>query len=513
MSGGQGTATAARGRWWRALRWLAISIATVLAAEAGAAERVLEGGWSDLPPYAHFDREGRPSGFDIALLREVGRRAGISFSFRQVDWLRAQTLIRDGELDFGLAAFRNPERERYALLSAPYRTESDSLFLRPPVAEKIAAATPEALFAEVRRLALRIGVVEGYDYGPIAATLLDDLAVRGLVVVSRTDAENALRLAAGEIDGFLADRLSGYHALAASQGRAVAQPVPIWVFVGDVHVLFSRATVSPDLIERFDRALAAVRADGTYERIQASFVVPAMLDIATSTGWFRALDWIGTVAFAISGVLIGRREHYSLFGALVLAFLPAVGGSVVGDLMVGRQPIGILESPVSVILVLATVVTGYALFRLYDFVHGRFVFMLDLAWKFMWMRRYVPPRNVYEVFDAMALAAFTVSGVVVAIRFATEPLWIWGPLLAILSAAGGSILRDVIRSDADNPGLKTTLYAEIALVWGLILSLVAKTSDVVTGPARFQTAVIVIVAGAFLSRMAVVVLKVRSPRF
>jgi polar amino acid transport system substrate-binding protein len=497
----------------RVLLWISVLAAAVFGAEASAADRFLEGGWSDLPPYAQLDREGKPTGFDIALMREVGRRAGVSLSFRQVDWQRAQTLIRKGELDFGLAAFRNPERDAYALFSAPYRKESDSLFLRPALVAKVTARTPDALFAEVRRLGLKIGAVEGFDYGPHAAAFLQDPANQARITVSGTDNDNVVRLAAGKIDGFLADRLSGYHALAASGGRAIAQPVPVSVFEGDVHVLFSRATVAPELIARFDQALATVVADGTYEQIRRTFVVPAMLDIATSTGWFRALDWIGTVAFAISGVLIARKEHYSVFGALVLAFLPAVGGNVVGDLLVGRQPIGILENPLAVILVLGTVVIGYALFRLFDFVHGRFLFMLDLAWSFMWIRRYVPPRNVYEVFDAMALAAFTVTGVVIAIRFAAEPLWIWGPLLAILAAAGGSILRDVIRSDADNPGLKTSLYAEIALVWGLILSLVAKSSDVVAGPGRFQAAVVIIVAGAFVSRMAVVILRVRSPRF
>lgn len=267
----------------RVLLWISLVIASVFSAEAIAVEareqRSLEGGWFDLPPYAHFDREGKPSGFDIALLREVGRRAGISFSFRQVDWHRAQTLIRDGELDFGLAAFRNPERDSYALFSAPYRRESDSLFLRPQLAAKVTARTPEALFAEVRRLGLRIGVVAGYDYGPHAAIFLGDLANEALIVVSRTDADNVLRLAAGEIDGFLADRLSGYHALADSDGRAIARPVPVSVFEGDVHVLFSRSTVAPELIERFDQALAAVVADGTDNRLRPSFVVPAMLDI------------------------------------------------------------------------------------------------------------------------------------------------------------------------------------------------------------------------------------------
>lgn len=494
---------------------IAVLASLALGGEAAAVvtddHRVLEGGWFEQPPYAHMDRQGRLTGFDIALLREVGNRAGISFAFRQIDWYRTQALVRDGQLDFGLAAFRNAERDGYALFSAAYRRETDDLFLPPRLAAKIAAKTPETLFAEVGRLGLKIGVVEGYDYGPHAAAFVADPAHRSRVVVSRTDGENALRFAAGEVDGFLADRLSGYHALAGAD--AVARPGATSVFEDDVHVLFSRSTVTPAVVRRFDEALAAVIADGTYERIKQGFVVPAMLDIATSTRWFRALDWVGTVAYAISGVLIARRERYSLFGAFVLALLPALGGNVVGDLLVGRQPIGILETPVGVILVLGTVIIGYGLFRLWDFVHGRFTFMLDLAWLFMWTKRYLPPQNVYEFFDAMALAAFTVGGVVVAIRFGAAPLWIWGPLLAVLAAAGGSILRDVIRSDADNPGLKTSLYAEIALVWGLLLSVVATRADLVAGPARFQAAVIIAVAGAFLTRMTVVILRVRSPRF
>jgi polar amino acid transport system substrate-binding protein len=500
----------------RCVSWLVAIVAAsglgVAAASTETAEqRILEGGWFDLPPYAHLDRDGRPTGFDIALLREVGRRAGITFSLREIDWSRTQTLVREGRLDFGLAAFRTPEREAYALLSAPYRKESDSLFLRPRTAARIAARTPDTLLAEVRQLGLRIGIVEGYNYGPQAMAFLAERAAA--VVVSRTDVENVVRMSAGEIDGFLADRLSGYHAIASADVRAIARAVALPVFEGDVHVLFSRATVKPEVVRRFDQALAAVVADGTYERIRTSFVVPTMMEIAISTGWFHALDWVGTVAYAISGVLIARREQYSVFGALVLAFLPAVGGSVVGDLLVGREPIGILEEPAALILVLGTVVIGYALFRLHDFLHGRFAFMLDVAWLFLWTRRYVPPRNVYEGFDALALSAFTVTGVVVAIRYAAEPLWIWGPFLAVLAAAGGSILRDVIRSDAHNPSLKTSLYAEIALVWGLVLSLWAKGSDVVAGPGRFQAAVILVVAGAFISRMAVVIMRVRSPRF
>ena len=500
----------------RVTRWLllaALVLAAAGPADAASERRTLEGAWFDLPPYAHVQREGLVTGFDIALVREVGRRAGLGLAFREIDWQRTQNLIRDGHLDFGLAAFRNAERERYALFSAPYRREVDRLFVPPRTASRIAASTPAELLAEVRRLGLRIGAVEGYDYGPHVAAFLADPAGRPPMVLARSDVESVGRLAAGEIDGFFADELSGYHALAASGGGVAARAVPVSLFEGDVHVLFSRSTVTPQLIERFDRALASVKADGTWERMYRSFVVPAMLDIATSTRWFRTLDWIGTVAYAISGVLIARRERYSIFGALVLAALPAVGGNVVGDLLVGRRPIGVLESPVALLLVMGTVLIGYVIFHLFDYLHGRFLFMLDLAWLFLWTRRYLPPQNVYEFFDAIALSAFTVGGVVVALRFGAEPLWIWGSCLAVLAATGGSILRDVIRSDADNPSLKTSLYAEIALIWGLVLSLVARSGDAVAAPGRFQAAVIIVVAGAFISRMAVVVLRVRSPRF
>src|SRR5262245_31851448 len=368
---------------WRMLSSsLAIMLMTLVSSPAQAEEsgerRILEGGWFDLPPYSYVDQEGQPTGFDVALLREVARRADIGLAFRQIDWHRTQALVRSGQLDFGLAAYRNPEREVYAAFSRPYRRESDRLFLAPEIAARITARTPDVVFADVRRLRLKIGVVGGYHYGPQVSAFLRDPASQPLIVTSRSDRENIGRMAAGEINGFLADRLSGYHALAASAGTTIAVPVPVSVFDGDVHVLFSRATVTPELIDRFDHALAAVMRDGTYDRMRSRFVVPTMLDIAISRAWFRTLDWIGTVAFAISGVLLARREHYSLFGALVLASLPAVGGGVVRDLLTGRHPIGILESPVGPLLVLGTVLTGYTLFRLYDFLAGRYVFMIDL---------------------------------------------------------------------------------------------------------------------------------------
>ena len=54
---------------------------------------------------------------------------------------------------------------------------------------------------------------------------------------------------------------------------------------------------------------------------------------------------MGTAAFALSGVVLAYGGQYTLFGALVLAALPAVGGGIVRDLLLQRDPLGVVRSP------------------------------------------------------------------------------------------------------------------------------------------------------------------------
>ena len=61
--------------------------------------------------------------------------------------------------------------------------------------------------------------------------------------------------------------------------------------------------------------------------------------------WFRILGFMGLVAFALSGVLLAYEGQYTLFGAVMLAVLPAVGGGVVRDVLLQREPIGVVRDP------------------------------------------------------------------------------------------------------------------------------------------------------------------------
>ena len=58
-----------------------------------------------------------------------------------------------------------------------------------------------------------------------------------------------------------------------------------------------------------------------------------LINQTLDSDWFRVLAFVGTVAFALSGVVLAYQGNYTLFGALILATLPAVGGGVARDLI------------------------------------------------------------------------------------------------------------------------------------------------------------------------------------
>ena len=53
--------------------------------------------------------------------------------------------------------------------------------------------------------------------------------------------------------------------------------------------------------------------------------------------WY-IFDMIGTIAFAISGALVGVARRMDIFGMAVLALATAIGGGIVRDVLLGYFP-------------------------------------------------------------------------------------------------------------------------------------------------------------------------------
>ena len=54
---------------------------------------------------------------------------------------------------------------------------------------------------------------------------------------------------------------------------------------------------------------------------------------------FETIDILGTIAFAISGVLVAMNKKMDPFGILIIAFVTAVGGGTLRDILIGQTPV------------------------------------------------------------------------------------------------------------------------------------------------------------------------------
>ena len=204
----------------------------------------------------------------------------------------------------------------------------------------------------------------------------------------------------GVIDGFLADRVAANTTAWRNKqaGRIEEHPLR---FSTDIHFLLSRVTQTPQMLARLDAAIDELKASGEFRRIADVYALPVLINQTLDSDWFRVLAFVGIVAFALSGVVLAYAGQYTLFGALILAALPAVGG-VVRDVLLQRDPLGIVRNPEALLTVFATVFAGMLIIKAASlFQSGRFM-------KYVQSHAGIGARLI-EPFDAIGLAAFISS--------------------------------------------------------------------------------------------------------
>ena len=201
-----------------------------------------------------------------------------------------------------------------------------------------------------------------------------------------------------------------------------------------------------------------------------------------------------------------------MLGALVLALLPSIGGGLMRDVLINRDVVSAAEFPIYVGSVCATGLFFYLFCHVEEWFPRLRQFLAACG---LTVARRSSMRGVVEFFDAIGLSTYTVIGVLVAVETRVQPLWLWGPILAAMTGAGGAILRDVIRADANNPGLKDSFYAEVSLIWGLILSLSLGWYSLRSqyDPVHLTAAVVAVMLGGLATRLAVVYFNMRSPQY
>ena len=131
-------------------------------------------------------------------------------------------------------------------------------------------------------------------------------------------------------------------------------------------------------------------------------------------------ELVGTVAFALSGILAGMRKQMDIVGICVLGFLAAFAGGTLRDILLDRRPFFWVADVSLLWLVLGLCVASLLLLR-----GGR---------------RPVSDKAI-QVADALGLGLFAASGVQNAL-VANMPLLV-AVLMGVVTGVFGGVMRDI----------------------------------------------------------------------
>ena len=129
-------------------------------------------------------------------------------------------------------------------------------------------------------------------------------------------------------------------------------------------------------------------------------------------------DYLGTFAFAISGIRLASAKHFDWFGAYVVGIVTAVGGGTVRDILLNATPFW-MERPSYLI------VSGLAL--LYVIIFRKHVIRL---------------KNTFFIFDAIGLGLFVIVGVVKTLDYGF-PMWV-AVVMGTITGSFGGMIRDIL---------------------------------------------------------------------
>ena len=156
------------------------------------------------------------------------------------------------------------------------------------------------------------------------------------------------------------------------------------------------------------------------------------------------IDYLGTFAFAISGIRAAGGKDFDLFGAYVIGLVTATGGGTLRDILLGVRPFWMTQPSYLII-------TGVALLA-----------SLLLSSKFRYLSR------AFFLFDAVGLGLFVVVGIEKTLA-AGFPFWV-AITMGMITGSVGGVIRDVLVNEV--PLLfRRDIYALACVAGGIAYAL------------------------------------------
>ena len=203
-----------------------------------------------------------------------------------------------------------------------------------------------------------------------------------------------------------------------------------------------------------------------------------LVDVNDFVNW---CDYLGTLAFAISGIRLAAGKGLDWFGAYVVGVVTAVGGGTIRDILLDIKPFWLVQPSYLIITALGLIFT--IIFR----------------------RQVVRLNHSLFVFDAIGLGLFVVVGV--AKSYAAGFPWWVAVIMGTVTGSFGGLLRDVLINETPLI-FRTDFYASACVLGSIIYVLMGRYSSLPIEWVQFMSAISV-----FIFRVLAVVLHIQLPTF
>ena len=160
---------------------------------------------------------------------------------------------------------------------------------------------------------------------------------------------------------------------------------------------------------------------------------------------FEIAEYIGIIAFSMSGFFVGVKNRLDLLGVLIATFLTALGGGIMRDVTLNKIPFTFSHNYPAFIVISVLLVLILFKFHKRDSLENKALFILS---------------------DSIGLVSFSISGALISIENSFNLTGVIA--MAFLTAVGGGIARDVIINEVPFV-LKTGFYGTVSILIAIIL--------------------------------------------
>lgn len=181
------------------------------------------------------------------------------------------------------------------------------------------------------------------------------------------------------------------------------------------------------------------------------------------------LEIIGTVAFSVSGAMLGLQKKMDILGITILGLTTAVGGGVIRDLILGIHPPKTFQDPVYAAVAIITALVVCTPWVLRFFARRQHLYDLLML-----------------VMDSIGLGIFTVVGISTAYSRSDSYSLFLLIFVGAMTGVGGGVLRDTMASEPPYIFVKH-FYASASILGALLCALMwpvfGESLSMITGTA------------------------------